>query len=126
MSKNISTILIVDDSVTMRKIIKHHLTQLGYSTIKEASNGKEGLEKLDEGGIDLIICDWNMPEMNGLHFLHNLRAKEGCQEIPVIMLTTVNTQDEVMAALKAGANSYITKPFSRDSLKEKIEQYRKE
>ena len=120
MGKNISNILIVDDSVTMRKIIKHHLTQLGYNSIIEASNGKEGLKKLVEEKIDLIICDWNMPEMNGLQFLYNLR--ENWQEIPVIMLTTVNTQDEVIAAMKAGANSYLTKPFTRDSLKEKIEQ----
>jgi len=118
--KNISSILIVDDSVTMRKIIKHHLTQLGYNSIIEASNGKEGLKKVVEEKIDLIICDWNMPEMNGLQFLYNLR--ENWQEIPVIMLTTVNTQDEVIAAMKAGANSYLTKPFTRDSLKEKIEQ----
>jgi len=118
--KNISNILIVDDSVTMRKIIKHHLTQLGYNSIIEASNGKEGLKKVVEEKIDLIICDWNMPEMNGLQFLYNLR--ENWQEIPVIMLTTVNTQDEVIAAMKAGANSYLTKPFTRDSLKEKIEQ----
>lgn len=120
MGKNISNILIVDDSVTMRKIIKHHLTQLGYNSIIEASNGKEGLKKVVEEKIDLIICDWNMPEMNGLQFLYNLR--ENWQEIPVIMLTTVNTQDEVIAAMKAGANSYLTKPFTRDSLKEKIEQ----
>lgn len=120
MGKNISSILIVDDSVTMRKIIKHHLTQLGYNSIIEASNGKEGLKKVVEEKIDLIICDWNMPEMNGLQFLYNLR--ENWQEIPVIMLTTVNTQDEVIAAMKAGANSYLTKPFTRDSLKEKIEQ----
>lgn len=120
MGKNISNILIVDDSVTMRKIIKHHLTQLGYNSIIEASNGKEGLKKVVEEKVDLIICDWNMPEMNGLQFLYNLR--ENWQEIPVIMLTTVNTQDEVIAAMKAGANSYLTKPFTRDSLKEKIEQ----
>lgn len=114
------TIMIVDDSATMRKIAKHHLTQLGYNRIIEATNGMEGLKKLDEEKIDLIICDWNMPEMNGLQFLHTLREKD--KQIPVIMLTTVNTQEEVMAALQAGATSYITKPFTRDDLKDKIEK----
>jgi len=112
--------MIVDDSTTMRKIIKHHLNQLGYAKIVEASNGAEGLKKLDEEDINLIICDWNMPEMNGLQFLHAL--KERGKNPPVIMLTTVNTEEEVMAALKAGATSYITKPFTRDDLKEKIEK----
>jgi two-component system chemotaxis response regulator CheY len=116
-------IMIVDDSTTMRKITKHHLSQLGFSKIIEAANGTEGLKKLDEEKIDLILCDWNMPEMNGLQFLHTLREKN--KEIPVIMLTTVSTQEEVLAALKAGATSYITKPFTRDDLKEKIQQIKK-
>lgn len=114
------TIMIVDDSTTMRKIARHHLTKLGYDKIIEATNGMEGLKKLDEGEIDLIICDWNMPEMNGLQFLHALREKN--KKIPVIMLTTVNTQEEVMAALEAGATSYVTKPFSLNDLKDKIEK----
>lgn len=114
------TIMIVDDSVTMRKIISHHLNQLGYSKIIEANNGAQGLKKLDEEKIDLIFCDWNMPEMNGLQFLYTLKEKG--KEVPVIMLTTVNTQEEVLAALKAGATSYITKPFQRDDLKKKIEE----
>ncbi|MCD6472306.1 response regulator [Candidatus Aerophobetes bacterium] len=116
------TILIVDDSITMRKILKHHLTQIGYSNIKEAPNGAEGLKKLEEEEINLIICDWNMPEMNGLQFLHTVRAIDNYQNIPIVMVTTVNTQDEVMAALKAGASSYITKPFSKEDLKTKINQ----
>ncbi len=114
------TIMIVDDSATMRKIARHHLTQLGYSSIVEATNGAEGLKKIDEEKIDLIFCDWNMPEMNGLQFLHALREKG--KETPVIMLTTVSTQEEVVAALKAGATNYITKPFTRDDLKKKLEQ----
>ncbi|RLE14970.1 two-component system response regulator [Candidatus Aerophobetes bacterium] len=117
------TIMVVDDSATMRKITRHHLTQLGFSKIVEAANGAEGLKKLDEEEIDLVFCDWNMPEMNGLQFLHALKEKG--KEIPVVMLTTVNTQEEVMAALEAGAVSYITKPFSKDDLKKKIEEIKK-
>jgi len=113
--------LIVDDSATMRKIIKLNLTKIGYSNIIEAPNGAEGLKKLSEEKIDLIFSDWNMPEMNGLQFLQAVRSQATYQDIPIIMLTTVNTQDEVIAALKAGANSYIVKPFTADKLKEKIE-----
>jgi len=115
-------ILTVDDSGIMRKIIKGHLAKIGYSNVIEASNGAEGLNILSKEKIDLILCDWNMPEMNGLQFVQAVRAKEEYQNIPIIMLTTVNTQDEVLAALKAGANSYLTKPFNPEDLKKKIAQ----
>jgi len=113
--------LIVDDSTTMRKIIKLNLTKIGYSNIIEAAHGVEALQKLSTEKIDLIFSDWNMPEMNGLQFLQKVRSQSGYQDIPIIMLTTVSTQDEVVAALKAGASSYIVKPFTADKLKEKIE-----
>jgi len=113
--------LIVDDSTTMRKIIKLNLTKIGYSNIIEAAHGVEALQKLSTEKIDLIFSDWNMPEMNGLQFLQKVRSQSGYQDIPIIMLTTVSTQDEVVAALKAGASSYIVKPFTADKLKEEIE-----
>jgi len=116
------TILIVDDSGVMRKILKHHLNEIGYSNVIEASNGTEGLKKLSQEKINLIICDWNMPEMNGLQFLYATRSQKDYQDVPIIMVTTVNTKDEVVAALKAGASSYIAKPFTRDNLKMKIDQ----
>lgn len=115
-------ILINDDSGIMRKIIRGHLVKLGYKDVIEASNGTEALTKLSEEKIDLILCDWNMPEMNGLQFVQEVKAKEDYQNIPIIMLTTVTTQDEVLAALKAGATSYIVKPFKPEDLKEKIAQ----
>jgi len=115
-------ILTIDDSGIMRKIIKGHLAKIGYSNVIEAPNGKEGLKKLSEEKIDLILCDWNMPEMNGLQFVQALREEKNYQNIRIIMLTTVTTQDEVLAALKAGANSYITKPFKPEDLKDKIEE----
>lgn len=114
-------LLIVDDSATMRKIIKLNLTKIGYSNIIEAAHGAEALQKLSTEKVDLIFSDWNMPEMNGLQFLQKVRSESGYQNIPIIMLTTVSTQDEVVAALKAGASSYIVKPFTLDKLKEKIE-----
>jgi len=115
-------ILIVDDSGVMRKITKTHLAKIGYQNVVEASNGTEALAKLSEEKIDLIISDWNMPEMNGLQFVQTVKAKEEYRNIPIIMLTTVSTQDEVLAALKAGASSYIVKPFKPEDLKEKILQ----
>ncbi|MCD6231712.1 response regulator [Candidatus Aerophobetes bacterium] len=115
-------ILTIDDSGIMRKIIKGHLAKIGYSNVIEASNGKEGLKKLSEEKIDLILCDWNMPEMNGLQFVQRVREEKNYGNIRIIMLTTVTTQDEVLTALKAGANSYITKPFKPENLKEKIEE----
>lgn len=115
-------ILTIDDSGIMRKIIKGHLAKIGYSNVIEASDGKEGLKKLSEEKIDLILCDWNMPEMNGLQFVQRVREEKNYGNIRIIMLTTVTTQDEVLTALKAGANSYITKPFKPENLKEKIEE----
>lgn len=115
------TLLIIDDSGVMRKILKHHLNQIGYSNIVEAANGAEGLKKLSEQKVDLIICDWNMPEITGLQFVHAVKSQETYQNIPLIMLTTISTQDEVVAALEAGASTYITKPFTNDDLKAKID-----
>jgi len=114
------TLLIIDDSGVMRKVLKYHLSGIGYSNVVEAVNGAEGLKKLSEQKVDLIICDWNMPEMNGLQFVHAVKSKETYQNIPLIMVTTISTQDEVVAALEAGARTYITKPFTKDDLKAKI------
>lgn len=116
-----ATLLIIDDSGVMRKVLKHHLSQIGYSNVVEAVNGAEALKKLSEKKVDLIICDWNMPEMNGLQFVHAIKSQEAHQNIPLIMVTTVTTQDEVVAALEAGARTYITKPFTRDDLKAKVD-----
>lgn len=116
-----ATLLIVDDSGVMRKVLKHHLSQIGYSNVVEAVNGAEALKKLSEKKVDLIICDWNMPEMNGLQFLHAVKSQQTYQNIPLIMVTTVTTQDEVVTALEAGARTYITKPFTKDDLKAKVD-----
>jgi len=115
------TLLIIDDSGVMRKVLKHHLSGIGYSNFVEAVDGAEGLKKLSEQKVDLIFCDWNMPEMNGLQFIQAVKSKETYQNIPLIMVTTISTQDEVVAALEAGARTYITKPFTKDDLKAKID-----
>jgi two-component system chemotaxis response regulator CheY len=112
--------LIVDDSSTMRRIIINTLTKLGYESFLEAGNGREGLDRLVAGPVDLVITDWNMPEMNGIDFVRNLRATEQGKTVPILMVTTNAANDDVSEALRAGVNNYVVKPFTAETLKEKI------
>jgi two-component system chemotaxis response regulator CheY len=109
--------LIVDDSSTMRRIIKNSLKRIGFEDIIEASNGKEALEIFTEANI--ILTDWNMPEMDGLEFVKRVRTQN--QSIPILMVTTNAAKDDIVEALKNGVNNYIVKPFTPDTLKEKVE-----
>jgi two-component system chemotaxis response regulator CheY len=113
-------IMLVDDSGTMRKIEKMSLAKIGYDQVTEAINGVDALAKLKDGKPDLFLVDWNMPEMNGLQFVGAVRSTPELKDIPIIMLTTVNTQDEIMAVMKAGANDFLNKPFTPEALQEKI------
>ncbi|HLG55849.1 MAG TPA: response regulator [Vicinamibacterales bacterium] len=113
--------LIVDDSSTMRRIIINTLNKLGHQDVYEAGNGKEGLERLTAGPIDMIITDWNMPEMSGIEFIRAVRATAAVKDVPVLMVTTNAAKDDIVEALKAGVNSYVVKPFTPDTMKEKIE-----
>ncbi len=111
-------ILLVDDSATMRKLITRALRQTGLDvdTIVEAGNGVEALEKLDDR--NFVICDWNMPEMDGLEFVKKARESS---TTPIMMLSTEGTEDKISAAMDAGANGYVTKPFTPDKLGDKIQ-----
>ena len=109
--------LVVDDSSTMRRIIKNTLSRIGYNDIIEAENGKDALEKFES--VDIILTDWNMPEMDGLEFVKNVRSKN--QSIPILMITTNAAKDDIIEALKNGVNNYIVKPFTPETLKEKID-----
>ena len=112
-------ILIVDDSTTMRRIIQNTLKQIGQETIVQAGDGIEGLAQLaNEPDVDLILTDWNMPNMNGLDFLTKVR--ETNKTLPIVMITTEAEKANVITAIKAGANNYIVKPFTPDTLKEKL------
>lgn len=113
--------LIVDDSSTMRRIIANTLNRLGYTDIVEASNGREGVERLAEGPVDVIVTDWNMPEMTGIDLIRHVRATPSTSNIRVLMVTTRAGRDDIVEALKAGVNSYVVKPFTADTLKEKLE-----
>ena len=115
-------VLIVDDSSVMRKMISRSLRQTGLdlSVAGEAGNGVEGLAELSAKDVDLVLCDWNMPEMNGLEFIKEARKS---YKTPIVMLTTESSQDKVMEAMQAGADGFVTKPFTPDSIQEALEQY---
>ena len=112
-------ILVVDDSSTMRRIIINTLSRIGYSDVVEGENGKQGLDKLNQGGVEMIITDWNMPEMDGLEFVQHVRGNN--PSIPILMVTTNAAKEDIVQALQSGVNNYVVKPFTPETLKEKIE-----
>lgn len=115
-------LLVVDDSSTMRRIIKNTLARLEYKDVLEAEHGVEAWQIMCENDdIDVLITDWNMPEMNGLELVKKVRAESKYEDMPIIMVTTEGGKTEVIVALKAGVNNYIVKPFTPAVLKEKLE-----
>ncbi|MEK6660076.1 MAG: response regulator [Campylobacterota bacterium] len=114
-------LLVVDDSSTMRRIIKNTLQRLGHKDILEGGDGIEGWNALNSNpDVDMLITDWNMPEMNGLELVKKVRADARFTDLPIIMVTTEGGKAEVITALKAGVNNYIVKPFTPQVLKEKL------
>lgn len=115
-------ILVVDDSSTMRRIIKNTLNHLGYKDLLEAEDGALAWEAMTQNSdIGVLITDWNMPNMNGLELVKKVRAEQKYADMPIIMVTTEGGKTEVITALKAGVNNYIVKPFTPQVLKEKLE-----
>ena len=116
--------LIVDDSSVMRKIVERALRQAGIDTLVvfEASNGAEGLDVLRTRQVDLILSDINMPSMDGLEFLRQLRAQKLALDVPVVMITTESSEEHVKQAIQAGAKGYIRKPFTAEQVKERGEE----
>ncbi|ADG94155.1 response regulator receiver protein [Arcobacter nitrofigilis DSM 7299] len=116
-------ILIVDDSSTMRRIIGNVVMQLGIDKedFDEAEDGVKAWSKLANKQYDVILTDWNMPNMNGLDLVKKVRKEGNHQSTPIIMITTEGGKGEVITALKAGVNNYIVKPFNADILKEKLD-----
>jgi two-component system chemotaxis response regulator CheY len=113
--------LVVDDSVTMRRIIINALERIGYTEAVEAANGHEALSIFDES-VGFIITDWNMPTMSGLEFARTVRATPFGQSIPILMVTTRGAREDIVAAVEAGVNNYILKPFTPSVLKDKIDR----
>lgn len=118
-------ILIVDDSSTMRKIIARSLRQAGFeiNEIVEAENGQAGLEKLGTVGVGMILTDINMPVMDGLSFIENLRANPQWEKVPIIVITTEGAESMTKEAIKKGANNLVKKPFTPEQIKEKLSPY---
>lgn len=114
-------ILVVDDFATMRQIVKKSLGALGFHNITEASDGVDALEKLEKDQFGFIISDWNMPNMMGLDFLKNVRSKDKYKAIPFLMVTAEAKRENVIEAARAGVSQYIVKPFTVESLQEKID-----
>ncbi|HCN70228.1 MAG TPA: chemotaxis protein CheY [Pusillimonas sp.] len=117
--KNIK-ILVVDDFPTMRRIIRNLLKDLGFENVDEAEDGQMGLDKVRDNNFDLIVSDWNMPNMDGLSMLQAIRADEKLAHTPVLMMTAEAKKENIVAAAKAGANGYVVKPFTAAVLEEKI------
>ena len=117
----VKTILFVEDSPTMRRIIANSLKRLGYTDIIEAENGVDALDKIEGKTIDLLVTDWNMPEMNGADLVKNIRAMPEYETPPIVMITTRGMKDDVMKAMKLGVNGYVIKPFTPEVLRTKLE-----
>jgi two-component system, chemotaxis family, chemotaxis protein CheY len=115
--------LIVDDSVTMRRIVANSLKNLGYTDWIEAQDGREALDKLAAAGdVDFVITDWNMPELSGLELVKAIRGSDQFASLPILMVTTRGIKEDIIEALNAKVNNYIVKPFTPQVLKEKIDQ----
>jgi len=114
--------LIVDDSSVMRKIVERSLRQAGidFSEVREASNGAEALGALNGAAVDLILCDINMPVMDGIEFLQQLQSNPSLKTIPVVMITTEGSESHVVKALSMGARGYIRKPFTPEQVKQHV------
>jgi two-component system chemotaxis response regulator CheY len=115
-------ILVVDDFSTMRRIIRNLLRELGFNNIFEADDGQSALPKLQSGGIDFLITDWNMPGMTGIDLLRAVRADPNLAQLPVLMVTAEAKRDQIVEAAQAGVNGYVIKPFTAATLQEKIEK----
>ncbi len=114
-------VLVVDDSSTMRKIILRSLAAVGVPTAIEASDGAEALARFQQEPFDLVLTDWNMPHMNGLELIQTIRQTN--TQTPIIMITTEAEKTRVVSAIQAGCNDYLVKPFTADTLREKLSKF---
>lgn len=121
MDKNMR-ILVVDDFSTMRRIIKNILRQLGFNNIVEADDGSTAWEILNKDKIDFIVSDWNMPELPGIDLLRKVRASEEFADMPFLMVTAEGLQENIIEAVQAKVSNYIVKPFTAETLKQKIDK----
>jgi len=114
-------ILVVDDFSTMRRIIRNLLRELGFTNFDEAEDGVQALQKLRLRPFDLVVSDWNMPNMQGIDLLRAIRADPKLRHTPVLMVTAEAKRENILEAAKAGVNGYIVKPFNAETLREKLD-----
>jgi len=114
--------LLVDDSATLRKIVKKLVFEIGCDSVDEAENGQEGLKKLQNGDYGMVLLDWTMPIMSGLDMLKAVRADAKLKNTPIIMVTAEGLKENVITAVQAGANEYLFKPFDKETLVAKLEK----
>ncbi|GAB2995730.1 chemotaxis response regulator CheY [Psychrosphaera aestuarii] len=121
MNKNMK-ILVVDDFSTMRRIIKNLLRDLGFTNVSEADDGSTALPMLQNGDFDFVVTDWNMPGMQGIDLLREIRKDDKLKHMPVMMVTAEAKKEQIVAAAQAGVNGYIVKPFTAATLKGKLDK----
>ena len=112
--------LVVDDFSTMRRIVRNLLKEIGFLNVEEAEDGAVALQRLQSGGIDFVISDWNMPNMDGLALLQQIRGSDALKALPVLMVTAEAKKENIIAAAQAGASGYVVKPFTAATLDEKL------
>lgn len=115
-------VLVVDDFSTMRRIIRNLLREIGFTNTIEADDGSTALPILKAGGVDFLITDWNMPGMPGIELLNAVRQDERLKDLPVLMVTAEAKREQIVQAAQAGINGYIVKPFTAETLQQKIER----
>lgn len=115
-------ILVVDDFSTMRRIIKNLLRDLGFANVTEADDGTSALPMLVKGNYDFLVTDWNMPGMQGIDLLKAIREDPELAALPILMVTAEAKKDQIIAAVQAGVNGYVLKPFTAQTLKGKIDK----
>ena len=116
------TVMIVDDFATMRRIVKNILTQLGFKNFVEADDGSVAWDMLQKNPVDFIVSDWNMPKMTGIELLKKVRSDDNLKGIPFLMVTAEAQKENIVEAVKAKVSNYIVKPFTPETLGEKIEK----
>ncbi len=114
--------LVVDDFSTMRRIVRNLLKELGFTNVEEAEDGAVALSKLRQGGFEVVVSDWNMPNMDGLTLLQTMRADAELKSLPFLMITAETKKENIAAAVQAGASSCIAKPFTAATLQEKLDK----
>ncbi|EHJ94130.1 MULTISPECIES: chemotaxis response regulator CheY [Halomonadaceae] len=117
--KNMS-FLVVDDFPTMRRIVRSLLKELGFTNVDEAEDGQDALNKLRAGKFEFVVSDWNMPNLDGLEMLKEIRQDDALKSLPVLMVTAEAKKENIIAAAQAGANGYVVKPFTAATLEEKL------